>query len=203
MTALVIPTEAPRVEGPPQGRWTYNDWERLPDDGNRYEVISGCLYMTTAPSNFHQWIIQNLYDHIGFPLKQQGLGYSFFAPIGVLMPGCEPVQPDFVVVLKANAGIIQNRRIRGVPDIIVEVLSPGNADYDREIKREAYERAGVPEYAMIDPTARTLTHYCLTSAGGYGPPQQHNASATFAFVCLPALALPVAALFEGSPDTAP
>jgi hypothetical protein len=55
MTALVIPTEAPAVLGPRQGRWTYADWEVLPDDGNRYEVVDGALYMTTAPSFFHQW----------------------------------------------------------------------------------------------------------------------------------------------------
>jgi hypothetical protein len=54
MTTLIIPTEdAYAVAGPPQGRWTYAEWERLPDDGNRYEVIEGYLYMTTALSNFH------------------------------------------------------------------------------------------------------------------------------------------------------
>jgi len=53
MTALVIPTEAPAVPGPPQGQWTYADWEALPD-GNRYEFIDGVVDMTTAPSSFHQ-----------------------------------------------------------------------------------------------------------------------------------------------------
>jgi hypothetical protein len=57
MTALVLPTDAPAVPGPPQGQWTYADWEELPDDGNRYEIIDGVLYMTTAPSSFHQWIV--------------------------------------------------------------------------------------------------------------------------------------------------
>ena len=55
MTSLAIPTEtALPVAGPPQGRWTNADWEALPSDGNRYEIIDGVLYMTTAPSNFHQ-----------------------------------------------------------------------------------------------------------------------------------------------------
>jgi hypothetical protein len=44
MTTLVIPTEAPAVPGPPQGQWTYADWEDLPDDGNRYEIIDGVVY---------------------------------------------------------------------------------------------------------------------------------------------------------------
>ncbi len=101
MTTLVIPTEeAYAVAGPRQGQWTYADWERLPDDGNRYEVIEGYLYMTTAPSNFHQWIVRRLERLIGIPAEDQGLAICFPAPIGVLMPGAELVQPDYVVVLK-------------------------------------------------------------------------------------------------------
>ena len=50
-----------------QGHWTYADWEALPDDGNRYEVIDGVLYMTTAPSFFHQWIVRRLDRYLGMP----------------------------------------------------------------------------------------------------------------------------------------
>ena len=71
--------------------WCYARWEQLPDDGNRYEVIDGVLYMTTAPSNFHQWIIMQLLQFVGFPAREQGLAYAFIAPMGVLMPGCDPV----------------------------------------------------------------------------------------------------------------
>jgi len=156
MTSLVISTDAPVVAGPPQGHWTYADWETLPLDGNRYEIIDGVLYMTTAPSNFHQWIIQRLYRFIGMPAEDQNLAYSFAAPIGLLMPGCDPVQPDFVIVRKENAAIIRDRRIRGVPDLLVEILSPGNAAHDEEIKLRAYARAGVPEYAIIDPRLRVV-----------------------------------------------
>jgi Uma2 family endonuclease len=77
MTALIVPTDAPAVAGPPQGHWTYADWETLPDDGNRYEVIDGVLYMTTAPSTFHQWIVKRLERYIGIPLEDQGLGVGF------------------------------------------------------------------------------------------------------------------------------
>src|SRR5262245_25725719 len=78
--------------------WTYARWEALPDDGNRYEVIAGVLYMTTAPSFFHQWIVQRLIRLVGFPAEDQGLAYFVSAPVGVLMPGCDPVQPDFLLV---------------------------------------------------------------------------------------------------------
>jgi Uma2 family endonuclease len=201
MTTLVISTDAPAVAGPPQGRWTYADWEQLPDDGNRYEIIDGALYMTTAPSSFHQWIVQELVEYIGIPAKNQGLAFTFPAPIGVIMPGCDPVQPDFVVVLASRASIIRERRIMGVPDVIVEILSPGSTAYDQQVKREAYARAGVPEYAIVDPATRTLSHYRLEAPGRYADPHVHGAAEVMSFDCLPAIHVPIGELFAGAPDT--
>jgi Uma2 family endonuclease len=201
MVTLVIPTDAASVKGPPQGQWTYEDWETLPDDGNRYEVIDGDLYMSAAPSYFHQWIIKRLYRFWGARVEEQGLAYADFAPIGVIMPGCEPVQPDFVVVLASRAAIIQDRRIRGGPDLIVEVMSPGNPDYDTEVKLEAYAKAGVPEYAVIDPSKRTLSHYTLEKPGKYSEPRVFKEGETVTFACLPTIPLEISKLFADSPDT--
>ena len=86
--------------------------------------------MTTAPINLHQWIIRRLELLICITTEDQGLEICFPAIIGVLMPGCDPVQPDYVVVLAEHASIIRGGRIRGVPDLIVEVLSPGSVAYD-------------------------------------------------------------------------
>lgn len=191
------------VEGPPQGHWTAAAWEKLGDDGNRYEIIDGVLYMTTAPSNFHQWVVQSLIENVGILAKRQGGAYYYTAPIGVFMPGCDPVQPDFLIVLKEHAAIIHDRRIRGVPDVIVEILSPGNARYDQEIKLEAYERAGVPEYVIVDPRDRVLQHYRLDQAGRYTAAQAVAETEQFAFDCLPSIRFAVGDLFAGSPDTTP
>lgn len=201
MTALVVVTEAPAVEGPPQGQWTFADWERLPDDGNRYEIIDGVLYMSTAPSFFHQWIILQLTEYIGIPAKNAGIAIPIFAPVGVLMPGCDPVQPDFALVRSSNAAIIRDRRIRGVPDLIVEILSPTNKAYDQQVKLAAYARAGLPECAIVDPAARSLSHYRLTEPGHYGPPHVYGETETVTFDCLPAISLQVGQLFAGAPDT--
>ena len=202
MATLVIPTNANTVKGPPQGQWTYDDWLNLPhDDGNRYEIIYGHLYMTTAPSSFHQWILQQLYDLVGSPAKSQGLAYPFFAPIGVIMPGADPVQPDFVLVLKERADIIRERRIMGVPDLIVEVMSPGSTTYDEHVKREAYAKAGVPEYAIIDPAARQVTVYRLDEPSKFHEPDIFAAEDALAFNCLPTISFTVGDLFEGAPDT--
>jgi Uma2 family endonuclease len=136
--------------------WNYVRWSQLPDDGNRYEVIDGVLYMTTAPSYFHQWIISRIVRLLQTQIEDTGVGLVAFAPIGLLMPGCDPVQPDIVVVRMEDRGMIYDRRINGVPALIVEVLSPSNAEKDTEIKRAAYARAGLPEYWIARPTTRDV-----------------------------------------------
>lgn len=203
MRTLVISTDAPTVPGPPQGHWTYADWEALPDDGNIYEIIDGVLYMITAPSSFHQWIQQRLYRYLGIPVEDNCLGFVFTTPIGLLIPGCDPVQPDFVFVRQANAGIIRNRRIRGLPDLIIEILSPNSVVYDTQVKLGAYARAGVPEYAIIDPRARTLDHYRLHSPRRYDGPRSFGQTDVVSFDCLPGIMLPIADLFAGAPDPTP
>lgn len=185
--------------------WCYARWEQLPEDGNRYEVIDGVLYMTTAPSTFHQWIVSRLVRHVGHPAEDRGLAYAFVAPIGVLMPGCDPVQPDFLLVRQSRAGIIADRRIRGVPDLIVEVLSPSNPEQDTEVKRGAYARAGLPEYWIVRPQTRDLL-VCWQPDAALGDFAQVRLSAPADELVSPTLAdvkLRVADLFAGAPDTTP
>jgi Uma2 family endonuclease len=203
MQNLVLPisTETHAVNGPPQGQWTAADWETLPEDGNRYEIINGELFMSTAPSNFHQWIIFNLVELVGTPVKRQGLGYPAFAPTGVFMPRCEPVQPDFLIVLKNNEHIIHDRRIYGVPDLLVEVISQGSRDYDEDVKKAAYEKASVPEYAVIDPEKRQLRRYQLNTSGQYPAPQIFNEADRVTLTTVPSVTFRVGELFAGAPDT--
>ena len=201
MQTLVIPTDAPTVFGPPQGKWTAADWETLPDDGNRYEIIEGSIYMTTAPSSVHQWIVQRFYRMVGIPAEDAHLAYSFLARIGVFMLGVSPVQPDFVLVLNENAQIIRDRRIYGVPDLVVEVISPSSAEYDEGIKLQAYANAGVPEYVVVNPANRTLTHYQLAETGRYDKPGIYGEPDTVTFTCLATISLHFGSLFAGAPDT--
>jgi Uma2 family endonuclease len=103
--------------------------------------------------------VQRLVRFVGIPAEDAQTAFCVTAPVGVLMPGGDPVQPDFLLIRTANAGIIADRRIRGVPDLIVEVLSPGNPEQDTDIKCGAYARAGVPEYWIIRPHSRDLLVY--------------------------------------------
>ena len=183
--------------------WNYARWEReLPADGNRYEVIDGVLYMTTSPSNFHQWIISRFLRSVGHPAEDAGLAYAFIAPIGVLMPGCDPVQPDFLLVRQDRASIIHDRRIYGVPDLIAEILSPSNPEQDTDIKRGAYARAGVPEYWIVRPATRDVLVCWQPDAalGDYAQVRLVAADRQLASPTLP-LRVAVADLFAGAPDT--
>ncbi len=117
------------------------------------------------------------------------------------MPGCDPVQPDFLIVLKENEAIIHDGRIRGVPDLIVEVLSPGSVDYDEGVKLEAYANASVPEYGVIDPAQRALRLYALDQLGKYHDARALAGDDTVTFACLPSISFRLNVLFEGAPDT--
>lgn len=199
---MIIPTltEVQKIEGPPQGQWTYADWENLPDDENRYEVIDGVLYCSSLPSLYHQWIVQQFYEYVGIPAKREQLGYMFLAPVGLIMEGVSPVQPDAVFIVIKNATIMVDKRIRGVPDLIAEVLSPGNRDYDESIKLTAYAKAGVPEYGVIDAWKKQLRLYSQPMDGEYGALKKFNSDDAVTFACLPELSLTVGDLFAGSPD---
>lgn len=128
----------------------------------------------------------------GIPAQARGLGIWFTAPIGVILSSHDVVQPDFLFIRAERvAALMRERRIHGAPDLIIEVLSPGNIT-------EAM--AQKPEYVEIDPTQRTATVY-RHEEGAYGTPVLHNVTCTVRLTCLPDLPLPVAALLAGAPDT--
>jgi Uma2 family endonuclease len=94
------------------------------------------------------------------------LGRVFAAPVDVELAPDTVVQPDIVVILSANLDRITPSRIIGAPDLVVEILSPGTAGYDRREKQDAYARSGVGEYWIVDPGAQTVELLTLDQ-GGY------------------------------------
>ncbi len=180
--------------------WCYERWERLPDDGNRYEVIDGVLYMSTAPSYWHQRIVGRLHQHVGLPLEASGIANSVMAPIGVIMPGADPVQPDFLLIRRERASIVAgDGRIRGVPGLIAEVLSPSNPEMDTVVKRAAYARAGIPEYWIVRPAQRDVLvcSHPDPDLADYTDVHQFAAAAELVSPTLP-IRVAVAALFDST-----
>ena len=154
--SLPMVVRADQMPGPAQGCWTYEDYAALPEDGNRYEVIDGILYLMPGPTSVHQavlsWFVYYLMSHVQVP----GLGRVFAAPLDVLLPQAQPVQPDIVVVLNHKLHLISERGIEGPPDLVVEIASPGTRTHDRSTKLSVYARSGVPEYWLAEPTDQTI-----------------------------------------------
>lgn len=153
---LPVVQRAGDVPGPPQGQWTYDDYARLPDDGRRYEIIEGVLYVAPSPDVAHQTAVGWIFYYLLVHVQLAGKGRVFSAPIDVELSPARVVQPDVVVVLAEHASIITPARIVGAPDLVVEVASPGTAGYDRREKQDVYVRSGVPEYWVADTYARTI-----------------------------------------------
>ena|SRR5947209_8109628 len=151
-----VVTPADDVPGPAQGSWTYKDYAALPDDGRRYEIVNGVLFMTPSPSEWHQTVVIRLAHYLLVHVEFTGFGRVYVAPFDVELAPDTVVQPDVLVVLNANRDRITKSRIIGAPDLVVEVASPGTAKHDRFAKREAYVLAGVPEYWMVRPGEGTV-----------------------------------------------
>lgn len=161
MTALSTPKSPQPL--PAQGSWTYEDYRRLPEDGWRYEVLEGVLHMTPAPSPTHQFILRNLSLALGSFLKNHPMGEFAFSPIDVLLPRdlASPVQPDLVFLKQDRLHLISSDGIKGAPDLIAEILSPSNWITDRRDKFRLYSTAGVREYWILDPEAKTVEVFTL------------------------------------------
>lgn len=158
---LVLPEGRDDQVWPSQGAWTYEDYCRLPENGRRYEVIRGRLYVSPVPSIEHQRAVQRLNMSLELFVSDKGLGEVLTSPIDVLLPQeiASPVQPDIVFFRNGNEAPIGALNYRGVPDLVVEVLSPGTRRLDIQIKLPACRDAGVPEVWHVDPQAREITVY--------------------------------------------
>lgn len=149
------------VPGPPQGQWTYADYAASPDDGRRYEVVKGVLYMRPAPKLGHQGIGLEVAAYLRQFVQMTGAGRVFIAPADVELSPGDIVQPDVFVILNEHLDRMTFSRLIGAPDLVVEVLSPGTKSHDLYRKRDAYERAHVPEYWIVNPREQVVEVFVL------------------------------------------
>src|SRR5665213_1096844 len=136
------------ILAPPEEKhlWTYAEMlEKLPETNQPTELWNGELIVSAAPYCNHQKIVLNIARRMIDHVEREKLGEVYVSPIDVILTERRVVQPDVVFVSKANAGIVQDR-IRGVPDLTVEVISEGSWRRDRIDKKELYAQFGVKEY---------------------------------------------------------
>jgi Uma2 family endonuclease len=152
------------TQSPVRG-WTYEEFARLPDDGNRYEVIAGDLYVTPAPGSIHQKVSARFFMELRvFATNQHKLGEVLYAPLDVIFEDGDYVQPDLVFLRRERSELLTERGIEGPPDLVIEILSPATARQDRGIKRDRYAHFGVPEYWIVDTERRRVEVYRLADA---------------------------------------
>lgn len=138
------------------GTWKYEDLFELPDDGKRYEIIDGELYEMPSPSLVHQLTIGKLYLLL-VPAAEAIGAYVVLAPLDlILAAGADPVQPDLFMLGLEQREMASSRVAGVVPRLVIEVLSPSNAEHDRVVKRALYARAGVPEYWLVNLEAGAI-----------------------------------------------
>lgn len=134
--------------------WTVEDYLQL-EEGLLAQVIDGHLIMSPAPTPRHQLVLGELYTLFKTSLR----GEVFFSPIDLYIDEKNVLQPDLVFIANANQEIITDRGIEGVPDLVVEVISPSNSFVDRNTKKKKYLEIGIKEYWIVDPANQTLEIY--------------------------------------------
>lgn len=139
--------------------WTREQVLALPDDGKRYELVSGELVVTPAPRRLHQRTVAALYRQLYQWVSTTGMGEVLFSPADLTLGEAEVLQPDLFVTRESGSGRSEDWSDISALQLVVEVLSPGTAIYDRQLKRRRYQQAGVPEYWIVDPDARLIERW--------------------------------------------
>jgi Uma2 family endonuclease len=142
-----------------QTEWTAEMARALPDDGQRYEVLDGVLFVSPSPSLNHQDIVGKLYLLIEPYVREHCLGWTFLSPADIEFSPRRLVQPDLFVVPDTGTG-----KPRTWPEVkklllTVEVKSASTARLDRVEKRQAYQSERVPEYWIVDPDSRSVDRW--------------------------------------------
>ena len=132
--------------------YTFEDYLAIPEDSSRrYEIVAGELFVTPTPRPRHQDVVTNLTILLGNLVREQRLGKVTVGGITVRLADDTVLEPDLIFVRSDRLDIIDPvRGVVGPPDLVVEVLSPSNRGYDRNLKRRHYLEFGVRELWIVD-----------------------------------------------------
>lgn len=143
-------------------RWHSHDLELLPDDGKRYEIVDGELYVSKQPHWEHQFVCGQVFALLQAWSNKTKRGMANLAP-GVIFADDDDVVPDVIWISRERlaTALLPDGKLHMAPELVVEVLSPGstNARRDREVKLKLYSRRGALEYWVINWQERYLEIY--------------------------------------------
>jgi Uma2 family endonuclease len=143
----------------PSVKFTYEDFLNFPNDGKRHEIIDGEHYVTPSPNTKHQAVSVSLAAIVWTYLKRHPTGAVFAAPFDVVFSEVSVVEPDLLYISRERSGILTDKHVRGSPDLVGGILSPGTRKTDEVTKRKLYERFDVREYWVVDPELDAVKVY--------------------------------------------
>jgi Uma2 family endonuclease len=180
----------------PSVKFTYEDLLNFQDDGKRHEIIDGEHFVTPSPNTKHQAVSTNLAAILWTYLQEHPIGAVFAAPLDVVFSDFDVVEPDILYISRERAGVLTEQHVRGAPDLVVEILSPGTRKTDEATKRRLYERFDVTEYWVVDPELDAIKIYRRVN-GAFARVAELGAEAgdTLTTPLLPGFAVSLAAVF--------
>ena len=153
------------------------------------------LYGANAPSYEPQYTVGEVSFALRLFVKQHQSGVILEAPFEVhLTENTKPVQPDVLFIRADQQPPAGTQVFIGVPDLIIEVISPSSIRLDRTVKFDAYEQTGVAEYWLVDPKARLVEVYTL-ARGEYALFGQYTGDELITSAVLPGLQIKASSLF--------
>lgn len=135
-------------------------FESLPE-GTLAQLINNQIVMSPAPSDAHQKVLDKIYRRLGDFVENNSLGETRTAPYDVYLNRRNVYQPDISFIANENTHKIQPNGFHGAPDLVIEILSPATWRFDKEDKKDEYERSGVKEYWMVEPLDKSTEGFRL------------------------------------------
>jgi Uma2 family endonuclease len=174
---------------------TYDDYRTLPDDGKRYEIIGGELFMSAAPMTNHQFISQNIESQLDRYLEKHNTGKYFHAQVDVVLSMTDVVQPDIFYISNERSHIITEKNIVEAPDLVVEIISESTKIRDQTTKKALYEKYGVKEYWIVYPNEEKVEQFILQDED-FELKNELQASQKIVSEVIEGFALPLQKVFE-------
>ncbi len=176
-------------------KYTYSDLLTIPEDTNRYELFEGELIVTPSPVRKHQVAVKNLTYFFESYIRTHKIGELFVAPFDIYFDEGTVIQPDIIFVSDERKHIVEEKRIVGSPDLVVEVLSEGTEERDRGYKFRRYAKENVREYWIVDPEKQFVEVY-QNSETGYRLSGKYSGHHEIHSAIFPGLKCKAANIFE-------
>ena len=151
------------MSAPQIAPFTATEYRAMPDDGLRYQIVEGDLFVTPTPNTFHQFVQKNLLRILDTYVLAHPVGKILGAPCDVYLDESNVFQPDVLFVAAAHAARLKDDGIHGAPDLAIEILSPSTAALDRR-KRTLLAQAGTVEFWQVDPALRQIQRFVFAES---------------------------------------